>query len=164
MSDHPTKPNVVATHGVDPEYKGGGAPKAVDPTTGQHRSYWVLSEEERKRGFVRPVRLSYVHAGNGGPEHPTRKLTAEEQERYGKYDYVLFEEFPEGDTVVGRFWTSARLAQARGCGQITSMSQAIAETYARDPKFYGSTFCATCKDHFPVGEFVWHGTEEKVGT
>jgi len=47
------------------------------------------------------------------------------------------------------------------------MGQAIAETYARDPGYYGSTFCANCGEHFPVGEggeFVWDGTIERVGT
>ncbi len=28
---------------------------------GQHKSYLVLSEEERAKGFVRPLRRSYVH-------------------------------------------------------------------------------------------------------
>jgi hypothetical protein len=46
------------------------------------------------------------------------------------------------------------------------MGQAIAETYARDPHFYGATFCVRCSKHRPVGEdgeFVWDdGT--KVGT
>jgi len=37
------------------------APKPINPKTGQHGSYWVLPEEERKKGFVRPVRRSYVH-------------------------------------------------------------------------------------------------------
>lgn len=53
------------------------------------------------------------------------------------------------------------------CGAVTTMGLAIAETYARDPKFYGGTYCATCRNHFPVGEdgeFVWDGTDEKVGT
>jgi hypothetical protein len=53
------------------------------------------------------------------------------------------------------------------CGAVTTMGTAIAETYARNPSFYGGTYCATCRDHFPVGaagEFVWDGTEEKVGT
>jgi len=53
------------------------------------------------------------------------------------------------------------------CGVVTVMGQAIAETYARDPKFYGGTYCVHCQDHFPVGEhgeFVWDGTGEKVGT
>lgn len=45
------------------------------------------------------------------------------------------------------------------CGDVTTMGWKLAETYARDPKFYGATFCVTCKDHFPVGEageFVWY--------
>jgi hypothetical protein len=52
------------------------------------------------------------------------------------------------------------------------MGLGIAETYARDPQYYGSTFCARCGGHFPVGpsgQFVWGDTaegskEEKVGT
>jgi hypothetical protein len=47
------------------------------------------------------------------------------------------------------------------------MAQTIAETYARDPNFYGGTFCCACGGHYPVGvegEFVWKGTSEKVGT
>lgn len=46
------------------------------------------------------------------------------------------------------------------------MSTPLAETYGRNPKFYSGTFCANCRDHFPVGaegEFVWEGTSEKVG-
>lgn len=53
------------------------------------------------------------------------------------------------------------------CGAATTMSQAIAETYARDPHFYGSTYCAACRRHLPVGvdgEFVWDGSTEKVGS
>lgn len=83
---------------------------------GMQEKYLVLSDEERAKGFVRPVRKSYQH------------LT---------------------------------------CGTITTMGLTIAETYARDPKFYGGTYCVGCRDHFPVGEngqFVWEGTDEKVGT
>lgn len=83
---------------------------------GQQQGYVVLAEEERAKGFVRPVRRSYVHLK---------------------------------------------------CGVVTTMSQTIAETYARDPYFYGATFCCGCGAHFPVGltgEFVWDGTNEKVGT
>ena len=53
------------------------------------------------------------------------------------------------------------------CGEITSMARAILETYARDPYFYCATYCAHCKAHFavgPKGQFVWVGTDEKVGT
>lgn len=82
----------------------------------QAEAYLVLSEEERARGFIRPVRRSYRH------------LT---------------------------------------CGVVTTMSVALAETYAADPTFYGGTYCVGCRMHRPVGpngEFVWDGTEEKVGT
>lgn len=83
---------------------------------GMQRSYLVLSEQERAKGFVRPVRDSYLHSR---------------------------------------------------CGGVTYMSIALAETYARDPHFYGATYCATCRGHFPVGadgEFTWDDTNEKVGT
>lgn len=53
------------------------------------------------------------------------------------------------------------------CGTDTTMGRTIAETYARDPHFYGGTFCVNCRGHFPVGmngEFVWKGTNIKVGT
>ena len=49
------------------------------------------------------------------------------------------------------------------CGVLTKMGKAIAETYARNPKFYGSTFCISCKNHFLVNEFHWDGTNEEVG-
>lgn len=83
--------------------------------SGQQKDYVVLSADERARGFVRPVRRTYVH---------------------------------------------------QKCGVATTMGLALAETYARDPKFYSGTFCVGCGAHFPVGaagEFVWDdGT--KVGT
>jgi hypothetical protein len=53
------------------------------------------------------------------------------------------------------------------CGTRTTMGQAIAETYAANPSFYGATFCVNCRGHFPVGEqgeFVWDGSSRKVGT
>lgn len=87
--------------------------KEIDPATGQQKGYVVLSEEERARGFVRPVRHSYVH---------------------------------------------------RTCGTVTRMGQSLAETYAAQPSFYTGTFCVACRGHFPVDEFVWKGTTEKVGT
>jgi len=67
----------------------------------------VLTEEERARGFVRPVRRSYWH---------------------------------------------------QVCGAVTTMARPIAETYAASPTYYGSTYCATCRQHRPVGadgEFYW---------
>lgn len=87
--------------------------REINPTTGQQKGYVVLSEAERSKGFVRPVRTSYVH---------------------------------------------------RKCGTLTTMSRALAETYARDPKFYSGTFCVGCREHFPVAEFVWAGSNEELGS
>lgn len=93
-----------------------GADEAPVP---QADVYLVLSEAERARGFVRPVRDRYTH------------LT---------------------------------------CGTVTTMGQAIAETYAADPSFYGSTYCVRCSMHRPVGvdgEFVWVDQikpDDRVGT
>jgi hypothetical protein len=57
------------------------------------------------------------------------------------------------------------------CGRVTTMGKAIAETYARQPEFYGATYCVHCQKHLPVGkngEFHWYemdGTHgPKVGT
>lgn len=52
------------------------------------------------------------------------------------------------------------------CGTSTKMAVAIAETYAANPAYYGSTYCANCGAHRPVGpggEFVWDDGS-KVGT
>lgn len=86
------------------------------PWQGQQKDYVVLAEEERAKGFVRPVRNSYRHLK---------------------------------------------------CGGVTRMGNTLAETYARDPAFYSGTFCCHCHGHYPVGadgEFVWVGTDDKVGT
>lgn len=80
---------------------------------GQNEAYVVLSEEERAKGFVAPVRHSYIHDA---------------------------------------------------CGVETRMNAAIAETYARDPKYYGATFCVCCKGHFPVAEFQWADGSGAVGS
>lgn len=40
--------------------------REIDPATGQQKGYVVLSAEERAKGFVRPVRRSYVHRTCGG--------------------------------------------------------------------------------------------------
>jgi hypothetical protein len=83
---------------TDPNHPdlGRGTDKHPGP---QNKTYLVLSEEERAKGFVRPVR---------------------------------------GE-----------------CHTRTTMGHALAETYARDPKFYGATYCCHCMMHSPVGEFQW---------
>lgn len=135
-------------------------PKPNDPRLrnirpdGQQEAYLVLSEEERGKGFVRPLRATYRHVGLQ-PRYPLRDLTFEESQRYAKYGYVKYEKYPEDPTTpaTGHFWTQAQLDG--GCQAQTTMAQEIAETYARDPKFYGATFCCGCNKHLPVAEFVW---------
>jgi hypothetical protein len=96
------------------------------------------------------------------PEH-TAKVT--EGPRQGQQkDYVVLadEEREKGFVrLVRRSYVHLK------CGETTTMGRELAETYARQPDFYSGTFCATCLAHFPVGEdgeFVWAGTNEKVGT
>ncbi len=109
------EPRKTLTDGrqIYPEHRA----KITDgPRAGQQQDYVVLAEEERAKGFVRPVRHSYKHLK---------------------------------------------------CGGVTTMGQTLAETYARQPDFYSGTFCCDCGAHFPVGEdgeFVWQGTDQKVGT
>ena len=50
------------------------------------------------------------------------------------------------------------------CEVSTRMGLKLCETYARDPKFYGGTFCVGCGSHFPVGEFRWDEDGEIVGS
>ena len=114
MSDLVTDPS-------DPRLGYGADDKPVP----QNKAYLVLPEEERKKGFVRPVRTKYIHVGVGGTE-------------------------------------AKRTGQ--GCGVETHMSLPLAETYARDPKFYGSTYCVGCSMHLPVREFIWSDTDEVVGS
>jgi len=40
--------------------------REIDPATGMQRAYVVLSEEERAKGSVEPVRRSYIHRTCGG--------------------------------------------------------------------------------------------------
>jgi hypothetical protein len=56
------------------------------------------------------------------------------------------------------------------CRQKTTMSLKLAETYARDPTFYGGTFCAFCGKHFNLlnkdglPNFKWTDDDEAVGS
>lgn len=134
---------------------------------GQYERYAVLPSGERKQ-FVRPYRCSYEHVGIR-PRYPLRDLTEEEHARYDQYGYVKFEVYPddspekaEHPSVTGRYWTEKQLAS--GCGVVTNMGQALSETYAADPTYYGATFCAGCGKHFPVEEFIWTADGQRVGS
>ncbi len=98
ITDDPNDPRL--THYTSPEKPGP-----------QADVYLVLSEEERAKGFIRPVRKTYVHDK---------------------------------------------------CGVATTMGLPLAETYARNPNFYGATYCCGCRAHFPVTEFKWEDGTTKI--
>ena len=53
------------------------------------------------------------------------------------------------------------------CGVVTTMPKLCAETYAKKPDYYGTTWCCGCRGYFLVGEngnFVWLDDNTKVGT
>jgi len=62
------------------------------------------------------------------------------------------------------------------CGTTTTMGAALSETYARDPKFYGGTFCCNCGKHFYLQDarpgvkteddwaFLWEPDGDPVGS
>jgi hypothetical protein len=176
MSDHKEQyeaGRLATTSGEPPKHFGSPAPDLETKPNGQHASYWVLSAAERAKGFVRPVRESYKHVGITGPKYPLEDLDANQQEEFAQFGYVKYERYPESESpVVGRYWTQADLDRVgKGCGTVTTMGRAIAETYAREPGFYGATMCCGCQKHLPVGadgEFVWvekgEATAERVGT
>lgn len=122
---------------------------------GQNECYLILSEEERAKGFIRPVRKTYKHIG---PQlkNKLRDLTDDEKERYAQFNYVKFEEYSEKELpVLGKYWTQKELDRLGGCGTTTTMGLELAETWARDVKFYGATYCCHCGAHFSVKEFIW---------
>ncbi len=46
----------------------------INPITGQQRAYVVLSADERAKGFVRPVRETYVHTTCGSVTRMNREI------------------------------------------------------------------------------------------
>jgi len=135
---------------------------------GQQVDYLVLCPEERAKGFVRPLRRSYVHVGKklrGSLE----MLSVVYQSESGK-EYVAKDNFELQGTRCGTYLTQQDVDHIKrsgyygGCGGHTAMSLALCETYARDPKFYGSTFCVGCGRHFPVSEFIWCEDGQMVGS
>ena len=152
MSELTTNPN-------DPRLGKGQDDKPIP----QNEVYLVLSKEEIAKGFVRPLRQSYQHVGLY-PKYPLRDLTEEEHERYDKFGYIKYEEYPKDLNIgLGRFWTKAMLNN-NSCNHITKMHIVLCETYARQPTFYGSTYCVGCQMHKPVEEFIWVEDGARVGS
>lgn len=143
------------------------------PRAGQQKAYVVLSEEERAKGFIRPYRDSYIHVGKK-LRGELEMLDQPSESPVLKKTYVALDRFyiGEGDNRVrtGSYMTQEEVDQIKrtgrygGCGAKTTMGRSIAETYARDPSFYGGTFCCGCGSHHQLSEFVWEGTDEQVGS
>jgi hypothetical protein len=137
---------------------------------GQHRDYIVLCPDERAKGFVRPYRDKYIHTGRkvcGAWESPpvsringTIGVCTKELGHEGNHCDPQTLHVSLGDAKKIR----DRQIWPWGCGVETKMGQALSETYARDPSFYGATFCVRCNQHLPVGEFVWSADGETVGS
>lgn len=149
---------------TNPDDPGLGHGVDTEPRP-QMEKYLILSEAERAKGFVRPLRHSYQHVGPAGPRYPLRDLTEDEKRRYGG-DWVKAEDYPISELPkTKRLWTQEKLDKVgKGCGTVTTMALPLAQTYARNPAFYGSTYCTGCQKHLPVDEFVWVGTDERVGS
>lgn len=49
------------------------------------------------------------------------------------------------------------------CGTETRIGDEIAETYAKNPSYYGRTFCVACKEHYPISEFHWSRDGVELG-
>jgi hypothetical protein len=161
MSEPVNRENRCTLHGMSPD---DPRLRNVDPVTGLQPDYVVLCDAERAKGFVRPVRDTYKHVGPQS-RYPLRELTAEEHKQYDAFRYVAFEAYPESDSsITGRFWTQDQLDARGKCGTTTTMGRKLAETYARDPGFYGATYCCACRGHFSVDEFVWWPDGTRVGS
>lgn len=160
---------------------------------GQHEIYLVLSDEERAKGFVRPVRDAYKHIGKMTPdiqekgklftldelhEKDPTEYNNERIEKFKNWGHVAYIEYSEeykktngSSAVVGQFIDQKEYDAMQnkepyvgGCGSVTTMGDALSETYARDPKFYGATFCCGCNKHIRVEEFQWVNDGQTVGS
>ena len=140
---------------------------------GQNNCYLILSEEERSKGFVRPYRNAYIHVGKKLHYHSIDRVfdKLEKNELNGKYYVAILNVMGgDGEIIGGSYvtqdefdaWKNNKLIG--GCGSVTTMGRELSETYARDNTFYSATFCVHCNKHLPVEEFIWSGTDEKVGS
>lgn len=59
--------------GNEPIQTECGAPTCERLPDGQYKDHFVLSEEDRKKGFIRPVRTSYKHTVCGVVTHMPQK-------------------------------------------------------------------------------------------
>lgn len=92
-------------------------------------------------------------------------VDGDEVDQHEVYLVLSEEEIAKGYTrpFRDRYEHSADLG---GCGTVTTMGYLLSATYARDPHFYGATYCVKCRKHLRVGErgeFRWIERDGSVG-
>lgn len=134
-----------------------GSHREIETATGMQKGYVVLSAEERAKGFVKPVRDTYVHVWRT----VCAKMQPSDDKRIGGPRQVCSRKHNHTGAC-GNWWNLAQSFHHKletshrvECGAATTMGRSLAETYARDPSFYSGTFCVACKEHFPLEQFAW---------
>jgi hypothetical protein len=84
---------------------------------------------------------------------PPAKVRAEQTEPSGQHKAYLI--LCDAERKKGFLKPYRDTYEHTTCGTTTRMGRSIAETYARDPYFYGATFCVACNVHRPLSEFRW---------
>jgi hypothetical protein len=135
--------------------------------------------EAKRRADAPPVDRSALCTTDGRPPEEARASQTNETGQHPSYIVLCAEERAKGfvrpyrdaykhvgplTQLVNDAGEDTHLVRSGGCGRVTTMGRALSETYARDPSFYGATFCVTCNQHFPVAEFVWTADGAQVGS
>jgi hypothetical protein len=117
------------------------------------------AQEAARRAALPPVDRSKLCTTSGDP---VAKVRAEQTEETGQHKgYIVLCEEERQKGFVRPYRDSYRHVT---CGAVTTMGRALSETYARDPTFYGATFCVQCNCHLPVSEFVWTADGARLGS
>ena len=109
----------------------------------------------KNRQLLTPTTFSLIHATDFADRYE-RQLTP-----LLRAGYIVLCEDERKQWFVRPYRDAYRHAM---CGTVTTMGRALSETYARDPKFYGATFCVHCNRHLPVAEFTWTHDDQPVGS
>lgn len=173
MSDTSIEARIAALEGriTDLERQRWEGPPRIGPKP-------PSSEQMAEHLEPPPVDRSKVCTTSGEPADKVRAEQTEETGQHKGYIVLCEDERKKGFvrpyrdsyTHIGRLQEMTNDAnedftiRVGGCNTVTKMGRALSETYARDPKFYGATFCCGCNKHLPVSEFVWTADGETVGS
>jgi hypothetical protein len=106
-----------------------------------------------------PVDRTALCTTNGKPPEEVRAAQTNETGQHASYIVLCVAERAKGFVRPYR-----DRYKHTTCGGVTKMGRALSQTYARDPGFYGATFCCQCNRHLPVSEFVWTADGQVVGS